>query len=276
MSLEAQIEQVQNQLQRIKRTAYAGWLLALSALVIPFTMGAATGPGGKGSSAQAEERTPQPQQPGGLIAQVQRLESKVHRLQEFNPPVGTVMAYLGQWPPYKTRDGKQRWTEGELGWMLCDGRELDASQYEELFIALQGTARAPAKKKNHFRLPDLQGMFLRGIDRRATQPADPDGKRQVGSKQEWATGRPRAGFKTNVVGSFDPANGAYKYLLKKDGKRTATGFDDNDTGGREPNLFEVKRVRIVPAHDHTVIGGDKETRPVNIAVHWIIKFRSTN
>ena len=41
-------------------------------------------------------------------------------LSRVNPPVGTVMAFAGEWPPAKGEG--DRWTEKELGWLACDGR----------------------------------------------------------------------------------------------------------------------------------------------------------
>ncbi len=68
MAPEAQFEQVQNQLQRIKRTAYAGWLLAFSALVMLFTMGAANQLATKGLIATVND----------LQDRVKKMEAHVH------------------------------------------------------------------------------------------------------------------------------------------------------------------------------------------------------
>ena len=65
----------------------------------------------------------------------------------FSIPVGTVINYaaaaLGALPD---------------NWVLCDGRTLDTSQYQELHDALGLSGNAP------FQIPDLQGRFLRGMN----------------------------------------------------------------------------------------------------------------
>jgi hypothetical protein len=43
--------------------------------------------------------------------------------------------------------------------------------------------------------------------------------------------------------------------------------------GEEPNLYYSAKTSA-GVHSHTIgRGGDRETRPVNVAVHWIIKFK---
>src|SRR5262249_42722285 len=40
-------------------------------------------------------------------------------------PVGSVVPYAGDWPPYRNTDRDERVAEADLGWMLCDGREVE-------------------------------------------------------------------------------------------------------------------------------------------------------
>jgi len=49
--------------------------------------------------------------------------------------------------------------------------------------------------------------------------------------------------------------------------------DSNDGNGQEPALHSSS-VMGLGAHSHRIeSGGDAETRPVNVAVHWLIKVR---
>ena len=48
----------------------------------------------------------------------------------------------------------------EFGWLLCDGRVLDAKDYPELFSAL---GHLYGGSDDRFHLPDLRGKVLRGI-----------------------------------------------------------------------------------------------------------------
>jgi len=127
-------------------------------------------------------------------------------LSRIDPPVGTVMAFAGAWPPRKTRE--VNWTERELGWLKCDGRSfaeirqelrLNDGDLELIRLALNGDS-----------IPDYQGYFLRGIDREVSDPhdrRDKDGKRAPGSPpQAHATARPsdpKSPFKTDSQGPWD-------------------------------------------------------------------------
>jgi Phage Tail Collar Domain len=64
-----------------------------------------------------------------------RQAQDISRLSRTSPPVGAVVAFTGEWLPPKAKG--ERWTEAELGWMLCDGRALAADhEYNSLFAAI--------------------------------------------------------------------------------------------------------------------------------------------
>ncbi|MCU0780989.1 MAG: tail fiber protein [Akkermansiaceae bacterium] len=89
------------------------------------------------------------------------------------------------------------------GWLLCDGRALDkdadAGRYQRLFAAIgtawgDGTSGAGASADTDFNLPDLRGVFLRGVNgERSGTYADPDRAARVAAATGGATG--------NAVGS---------------------------------------------------------------------------
>lgn len=96
-------------------------------------------------------------------------------------PVGSIMAFAGSVAP--------------TGWLLCDGREVLTSDYADLYSILgniYGTASIPG---SYFKLPDLRGRFLLGLDnmggvsanRVSSAAADnlgtPDGAQQVNIQQ---------------------------------------------------------------------------------------------
>src|ERR1051326_3150408 len=85
-----------------------------------------------------------------------------------DPPLGTVIAYSGNFVPNLTK-----WEE-DHGWLLCDGRMLDRTEqnqkYQPLFDAIGSSWGGDGANK--FNLPDLQGYFLRGVDGNAGR--DPD------------------------------------------------------------------------------------------------------
>ncbi|MDR1810580.1 MAG: phage tail protein [Prevotella sp.] len=76
------------------------------------------------------------------------------------------------------------------GWLLCDGASVSRSDYSELFAAI-GTAWGTASSTT-FNLPDMRGVFLRGVD--GTAGRDPN----KSSRTAKATG----GNTGNKVGSY--------------------------------------------------------------------------
>jgi hypothetical protein len=226
------------------------------------------------------------------------MSARVDSLGLRNPPIGTVTAFAGDWPPKRTETTS--WTEAELGWLKCDGRSYEELQstYGIASDTLQPLALVLPGKA----LPDYQGYFLRGIDREVADPRlrrDKDGRRAPGSPpQVHATARPsnpEKPFKTDVKAAEDLTSpgsnrqgAAIRFNLLM--ARTPTipftnpfqpGFrvydntaHEGDYTAGEPDLFTAGEIKAVPEHSHKVTeGGDDETRPINFAIHWIIRFR---
>ena len=139
-----------------------------------------------------------------------------------SPPIGSVQAFPGEWPPYRP-DG-ERATEHELGWLLCDGRSLDSVEKVLLEdwkkqpenadkpppeVAFLRDLRAAftrlveGKPIPQTVVPDYRGLFLRGND--DGRGVDPG--RLLGDEQEWSTSKPKNpqfGLTTDG-GTFAPA-----------------------------------------------------------------------
>jgi microcystin-dependent protein len=84
---------------------------------------------------------------------------------------GTIIAFAGQ------LNGVPLPPVGQTGWLFCDGRTLDRAAYPELFVTLVPLPSAAPQ----FALPDLRGVFLRGVDEGAG--IDPEGGRPAGAYQ---------------------------------------------------------------------------------------------
>nr|GFD59851.1 hypothetical protein [Tanacetum cinerariifolium] len=65
------------------------------------------------------------------------------------------------------------------GWLVCDGRALNSSKYPALYLALGYTWGTGAGRPGDFTLPDMRGMFLRGVD--ILGHNDPDNNKRVSS-----------------------------------------------------------------------------------------------
>lgn len=147
-------------------------------------------------------------------------------------------------------------------WMLCNGDVLAAGDYPELFNVLGYTYGGDEAKKE-FKLPDYQGMFLRGAgqadgssvaaqDRFSRHPRGRLREDGVGTVQTYATKKPN--------GSTFKANFSH---LPTDSKGTHGVTKDNNTAKRD-----AERINTCTG------GGDKESRPRNVYVNYYIKVRA--
>src|SRR5262249_36859293 len=81
-------------------------------------------------------------------------------------PTGSVVAFAGS-------DTEQVLPLYAQGFLVCDGRTLLVSEFYELFLAIR-YHYSPSANGPTFRVPDLRGYFLRGVDLAGT--IDPDTK----------------------------------------------------------------------------------------------------
>lgn len=176
-------------------------------------------------------------------------------------PIGTVISFSGSSDSLPNN------------WLLCDGAQKNPKDLPRLYAAI-GTTWGGTKDV-YFNLPDLRGVFLRGVD--SGKNADPDAAKRlarspggnsgdaVGSFQDWATGIPRKSFETDEQGLH---------------KHNFPSFADSNHlwakgRGDEGNFVVVNAKRETePAgpHKHSIAGGgDSETRPPNVAVIYAIR-----
>jgi microcystin-dependent protein len=133
------------------------------------------------------------------------------------------------------------WTKDlqDLGWRLCDGFPLDVAGYPDLYNAIKNLYGGDAI---NFNLPDLQGYFIRGVN---TKTVGKDPNRKVASKQD-------DDFK--------------KHKHQWSGWRAGGSLTGNHA--RAENWIEADG-----QNDCTNEVGGAETRPVNIAMNYIIKVK---
>lgn len=157
-------------------------------------------------------------------------------------PIGSILAFAG------IRENIP------IGWLLCDGSELEKNEYSELEKILQNNWGQPSSDTK-FKLPNLQGQFLRGVDYDTTNISDPDAEnrklngnglsREVGSWQEDAVGEHSHTFFNNYQVLGQPSN-------------SGGGADENKRNGtREwPTTNNPKH---------------RESRPKNYYINFIIR-----
>lgn len=150
-----------------------------------------------------------------------------------NPP-GSIIAYGGASAP--------------SGYILCDGTSYLRTTYPNLFSAI-GSNYGSADG-THFNVPDLRGMFLRGVTGASSN--DPDAAGRTAQNTGGQTG--------NNVGSQQAdgfASHAHSYSIYQ--PSTQGAFTSSTSSG------------VFSTNDAVAANGGNETRPINVYVTYIIK-----
>lgn len=184
---------------------------------------------------------------------------------QYLSPPGSIIAFAS--------------TNIPVGWLPCDGRALSSKDYLPLYAAIgttwgDGTTGVGSGSGSaaDFNLPDLRGLFLRGIngDRRDGF-ADPDASQRVHPQSGEVLG--------NRVGSLqDDSFGAHEhFVMNQDsvmaGAPVSAGtyaaymehFDNSQD-------YEIKGTSTVADRGRSSRSGRNETRPKNAYVYYIIRF----
>ena len=161
------------------------------------------------------------------------------------------------------------------GWLLCDGSEISRSQYSNLYSAI-GVCWGTGNGSTTFNLPDLRGMFLRGVS--GDSENDPDAAdRIVLNNNGGNTGNNVGSYQSdairNITGSFTsgqrwinalsnefPVSGVFTYIQQPGGP-TYTHESFYEDGNLQYNFNAAD---VVP------VGSDN--RPKNVYVNYIIKY----
>jgi len=165
-----------------------------------------------------------------------------------NPlPLGTIQIYAGKRNKLPS------------GWMFCEGQALSSEDYQDLYNVL-GTSWGGSSAFNPegepvtlFQLPDLRGQFLRGVDMKAGNDPDANGRKQY---------KP-GGNAGDSVGSFQAA--------------IVLGDVNNPANFSSTTSFSTDLVAEVPQDSQFGPSGTNSTttemRPINVYVFYIIKVR---
>jgi microcystin-dependent protein len=155
-------------------------------------------------------------------------------------PPGTVIAYAGL--PSSVTDP---------AWLPCDGRVLDQQAYPALFNAV---GRAHGGDATTFRLPDLRGWFVRGVD--CGRLVDTDAAERLAPAPGGNSG--------DAVGSVqfdDFTSHTHEYYFSTGEQVKAT------TSGDVPMVIYPGQTQQLTADP----GQGQQTRPVNAYVHFLIR-----
>lgn len=151
-------------------------------------------------------------------------------------PVGTVLPFAGITVPN--------------GFLLCNGAPISKATYADLHAVI-GTAWGSGDGVTTFNLPDMRGMFLRGVA--GTSTVDPDKTTRVAANPGGNTGNNVGSRQGNAVQS-------HTHLDRHLGSQT----------GSVPGYLAYTGT-LSNALGSSPSGGN-ETRPVNVYVNYIIKY----
>jgi microcystin-dependent protein len=146
------------------------------------------------------------------------------------------------------------------GWLVCDGSAKDGLEFPELFAAI---GYYWGKSGDMFRLPDLRGRFLRGVDDGSGN--DPDAGSRFAQYTTGATG--------DNVGSYQKdAFQKHKHEFLNTptagtGGGTEAGIETDAAINDDGSIGEVGNASEATAGPPRTAN---ETRPVNAAVFFII------
>ena len=164
-------------------------------------------------------------------------------------PTGSVYTFAGSTVP--------------TGWLKCNGALLSRTTYASLFAVI-GTTYGAGDGSTTFALPDLRGEFVRGAD----DGRGVDAGRVLGSAQ---AGQNASHTHT---ASTSPAGG-HNHVFEN-----VARMPDQDRGIGNASLWSIdstvtQTTSVVGDHIHAVTvnaDGGNESRPRNVAMHYIIKY----
>lgn len=158
-------------------------------------------------------------------------------ISDMDNPIGSILAFAG------SRNNKPD------GWEICDGQELLKSEFSELYNVINNIW-GQASTEDYFKLPDLQGQFLRGVDYQGKVDPNVDERIPLGS----------GGIRD--VGSFQDS------MLKSHhhGLFGAATASTDLGGGSTANFLTSGGGGLLTKESE-----GSETRPKNVYVNYIIR-----
>jgi hypothetical protein len=144
------------------------------------------------------------------------------------------------------------------GWLLCNGDTLNKTDYPALFDVINISWGEPSP--GTFNLPDLRGVFLRGVSGTGNDSfTDPDAESRISRHTGGAIGNNPGSYQTDEIESH---NHDWRY-----------GSESDDSGyGGSYSEFTFTGGSFNDASSPINYRGGNETRPSNAYVHYIIKY----
>jgi hypothetical protein len=172
-------------------------------------------------------------------------------------PVGTVVSFMG---------AAENIPEG---WLLCDGREISRSNYPNLYVAI-GTAWGYGDNATTFNLPDLRGVFERGVS--GTSGKDTDATDRVPLKDGGNGGNNVGSYQgdaiRNITGRL--TSHACDFFFRND--PTDVFYNGGKTGDNDQRGGYTKSDYSLFMDVSRSVPTGSDNRPANVYVYKIIKY----
>ncbi|SFG37360.1 tail fiber protein [Neptunomonas qingdaonensis] len=203
-----------------------------------------------------------------------RIADELSKIPEFSDviamkatgvPVGSIMPFGGE----ITTDVRNKLHE--LGWLPCTGEPVSRNEFKELFSVIGTAWGAPGSLS--YNLPDLRGRFIRGVDGNSGQ--DLESTKRVSSNKGGNSGNMVGSYQNESTrmptNSWDISDGSHTHTTN--GKPWIAGASKEGSfpSGTEHPLSTPSITG--GSHGHSINGGDAETRPKNVYVNWLIRFK---
>ena len=177
---------------------------------------------------------------------------------QYDMPVGSVISFAGKITGDANGGDDDPGNSTDLqrfNWKLCDGSQLHRDEFPELFAAL---GYLYGGEKEVFNLPDLRGMFLRGVGSKDDKAANEERKSLSGKNSNYSG--------VGSVQSFAMQEHQHKYFKP-------VGASPGKSGAALASTTETLTSNPTDQKNN-VKTSQYETRPVNVYVHFLIKCRT--
>ena len=174
---------------------------------------------------------------------------RIKEINGFVMPVGAILPYGGLIDKIPE------------GWILCDGKSYSIEKYKDLYQTISSSFGSIGD--GYFNVPDLRGMFLRGVDFGAGR--DPDAILRKSLQAGGNSG--------DTVGSYQvDALKDHKHEYY-DAINVSNGCVGLSGGGGCFNSTNYSReINKTEESSGAINEGAEETRPINVSVHFIIRY----
>lgn len=156
-----------------------------------------------------------------------------------------------------------------VGWLLCDGRTVSRSEYINLYDAI-GVAWGEGNGTTTFNLPDLRGMFLRGVSGESGNDADAN-KRTMLNENGGNTGNNVGSYQgdaiKNIKGTFTSGS-----MIPSENTGFVSRVETLGMGGGQEGDGWKSLTCKYTFDASAVVSVGSDNRPKNVYVNYIIKY----